>query len=117
MSGTLAAMVQFKLHTIVSGPFPIEDGFRFVVIVMDTSILSQGMETGGAIGPFIIFIRVFIIGLAFPEQTAAPAAGGIVVIVALLAQMGISAAGVVICPQAVSAFAAQKRMYLQTVGA
>lgn len=74
MSGTLAAIVQFKLHTEVPGPFFVEDGFRLVVIVMDTSILNQGMETGGAMGTFIIFIRVIIIGLAFPEQTTAPAA-------------------------------------------
>ena len=54
---TLTRTVNFQLHTEEPGPFPVEDGLRLVVIVMDALVFIQGIVTIGTIGALVVLIR------------------------------------------------------------
>ena len=98
MCGTLTSTVHLKLHTEEPGPFPVEDGLRFVGMAMDKLLLIHGVEAVGAVRAFVVFVCVLIASLAFPEHTAALTACGVTPFVAILAQRGTSVPSVIIPP-------------------
>ena len=53
---TFTRTVNFQLHAEEPGAFPMENGFRLIVIVMDALAFIQGMVTTGTIGTLIILI-------------------------------------------------------------
>ena len=53
---TFTRTVNFQFHAEEPGAFPVENGFRLIVIVMDALVLIQGMVTTGTIGALIVLI-------------------------------------------------------------
>ena len=98
MCGTLTSTVHLKLHTEEPGPFPVEDGLRFVGMVMDKLLLIHGVEAVGTVRAFVVFVGVFIASLTFPEYAAALSACGVAPFVAILAQRGTGVPCVIIPP-------------------
>ena len=56
VSRTFTRTVNFQLHTEEPGAFPVEDGLRLVVIVMDALVFIQGIVTIGTIGALVVLI-------------------------------------------------------------
>ena len=84
MCGTLTSTIHLKFHTEEPGPFPVEDRFRFVRMVMDRLLLMRGTEALGAVRVFAVFVAVFMASLAFPDYAAALAASEIILMCRVL---------------------------------
>ena len=76
----LSCSVDFQLHAKKPRSISVEDGPRFVIVVMDGCIAETALIAAGAVRMFIILIRVLIVGVGNVEQGPAVAAGGVVLI-------------------------------------
>ena len=111
-----ARLVHLQLYTKKPGPLSIEDGLRFIVVVMNGSVVGQCVEAGQTVGVFVVFIGIPIVGRRVGNQGAAATADGVVGITAILAQGKVGSACVVAGPKPLSAMAADQSVKLQTMG-
>ena len=109
-----SALVQFDLNAHVEGVGAVEDGIRFVAVVVDGVPAPMPPMAIVAEDPIV----VFVVGVLFADDPVTLVTGVIVAVVAALTQVsGILVALIVICPHTLAAPAADDRAVLQTVRA
>jgi hypothetical protein len=93
--GAFATIINLKLYAKVAGRIPIEDGLRFVVVLMD------GTRSLGLLIAVIaegIGIIIDVIGGVHMKQSAATFTSGIGVVKTGLTERGVSIPGIVVVP-------------------
>jgi hypothetical protein len=107
--------VNFELYAEPSVAFPVEYGLRFVVVIVDGCFLLVPDVT--VIAPGFIFFIVFVVGIIPMNDGAAVLTGGVVAVVARLAECCVVIADAVIRPHALPALSADLSVFAQALGA
>ena len=115
LASRLPGLVDLQLHTQVPGAVPVEDGHRFVAVVVDAG--AHLAVAGVAVGVLLLVVPVHVQGLVGPQQSAAAVTVGVAALVAVLAEGVVLAALVLVCPDPPPAVPAEDGVFRQTVRA
>jgi hypothetical protein len=110
---TLTAQVYLQFEPKVAWPLTIEDRGRFKIIIMYTCILLDPAITGPA--QRMIVVEIFVICLVQVYDPFTFVTGCVVLVVAVLAEIGPCISGIVLHPDPFSASAAGNGQLLKTI--
>ena len=108
----LPRLVNLQLHPKEAGAFPVKNRLRFIVVIldvvafdfMDIAVFAQG----------ILLVLIGVSGVLFPDDSAAALTGGVIAVIAPLAERGTAAPGIVFVPDPFPAHMADNGFLFQT---
>ena len=115
LASRFPGLVDLQLHPQVPGTVPVEDGHRFVAVVVDAG--AHLMIAGVTVGVLLLVVSVHVQGLVGPQQGPAAITVGVVALVAALAEGVVLAALVLIRPDPPPTVPAEDGTLRQTVRA
>ena len=115
LASRFPGLVDLQLHPQVPGAVPVEDGHRFVAVVVDAG--AHLMVAGIAVGVLLVVVPIHVQGLVGPQQGPAAVAVGVAALVAVLAEGVVLAALVLVCPDPPPAVPAEDGALRQAVRA